>query len=235
MSRLRGSVKIQYYYTSGGEYRVRKTGTEYKGPYFVNSNVAYTGDSLKDDNSNLNLVDFNIPEQVLVYKSTLKDYDDYADYPEPYRPIIKDGLDSISRSYAYDPMYNRVFEIDPQKSKYYAKPKPLRKRYQLTSINWQLKGLSSMYANLDSIVKLPYPNKVKDNYFNPSEYVSDAPSILTLIDLYPLFVNIADAERFGTYMGIGTDTHAHIYRGQTGYMAAGAHADLSEIIFPESN
>jgi hypothetical protein len=237
MPRLRKSTEVKYYYTSGLEFRIRATGEEYKGPYLQMKGVYYTGDRLdtKDPNYNMNLVDYTIPPEVLVFKSTLKDFDDLADYPEPYRPVFKAGLDEISRVYAYDPMYNRIFEIDPQKSKYYAKSKPLRKRYHIESINWQLKGLSSMYANLDSIVKLQYPTQLKDAYFNPSEYVSNAPDILTLIDLYPLFVNITAAEEFGKYMGIGSMTHTHIYKGQTGYMAAGTHADLSEYNFPESN
>jgi len=235
VTRLRSSVKIKYFYTSGGEYKVKSTGQEYVGPYFTLKGVAYTGDRQVDEKTNLLLTDFSIPSQVLVYKSTLKDFDDLASYPEPYRPTIKSGLDTVSRNYAYDPMYNRIFEIDPQKAKYYAKSKPLRKRYHIENINWQLKGLSAMYANLDSIVKLPYPNRLKDAYFNPTEYVSDAPAILTLIDLYPLFVNIEDAERFGEYMGIGSMTHTHLYKGQTGYMAAGSHSDLSEYNFPVSN
>lgn len=169
--RQRKSNTAKYYYTPGGEFRSVITGDEYIGPYFVVGGFVVSGYDA-DSGDGFNLVDFSQSKESILYKKRFQKYDDKAAYPEPYRPFIKPGLTRISRTWAYDRLTERFFEVKPTAKKYYEKDKPLRKRYLVASLKWTLTGANAVNDNRKEIAESPFPGLVKDLYLDPTDLVT---------------------------------------------------------------
>ena len=180
--------EAQFSYTSGGEFRLRRlvnqlpsdiqffVGDEYIGPYFLLKGVYYTGDKV-DQTTNHVLAPYSIHPDVLKYQARNEKYNDRLITPKNYTPIIKPNTKQIQRVFVHDVQLGSVTEIEPRKAKYYKKSseKPLRSRYKVYSLKWQIVGADALLENTKTMQSMYLPDEILQ-YLDPGAFVGSSPA-----------------------------------------------------------
>ncbi len=142
-------------YTSGGEFRVYKTGKEYIGFYFEKNNDYYGGIEAEGTNY-IFLMDYNISSEAAIFRNLKTTFKKKLKRPNYYRPRPTDkdyDRGVITRYFIKNDHNKDIFEVDKKTYKYYSKKdNPLKNIYLTVSFDWKISGPQNDLVDEDNTI-----------------------------------------------------------------------------------
>ena len=174
-------------YTTGGEFRIYKTGEEYVGFYFEKNGEFYGGIEAVGENY-IYLVDYSIGKEAAEFRNLKSKWRKKLKPPGYFkpRPTEEDYEKMVITRYFIKNNHNKdVFEVDKKSYKYYnKKDNPIKNIYSTIELQWKIAGPEfDVVGSDDTILSTGVFNTNKRTLERYSDTFPELLIILNLTDL----------------------------------------------------